>query len=250
VLGKGQRILYDLSLVVAQGELLGLMGPNGAGKSTIVNVIAGTMPLSEGRVLLNGTSVAHLSPAGRAHRGLARTFQNLELFPSMTVFDNVLCGLEAATPFSWSMRRAANLRKNHRERVREVLRDLDIDFLRDEEVHTLPYGTRKLVELARVLVRDPEVLLLDEPVAGLNRDEKAHFVALFSELLTSNRFSGILIEHDVATMKSLCPRLVVMDAGVKLAEGPFEMTLQLEEVINAYMGGVGEPYSTRNPAVD
>ncbi|MHB8190590.1 MAG: ABC transporter ATP-binding protein [Ferrimicrobium sp.] len=236
VIGGGQRILDDISFSVDQGELLGLIGPNGAGKSTAVNVISGFLGVASGSVTLNGQILGRMPPYDRSRLGLARTFQNLELFSSMTVFENVLCGLEGCDPHSVLSFVSSRRRRQMREKVRVTLASLNIDVHRNTEVEALPYGTKKLVELARVIVRQPRLVLLDEPVAGLNHGEKARFADLFAEISSRHGFSGVLIEHDMSIIETLCARVVVLDAGKKLAEGPVGETLRRSEVVTAYMG--------------
>jgi branched-chain amino acid transport system ATP-binding protein len=231
----GLTVLRDLAFTVAPGEILGLVGPNGAGKSTAINVISGLIRARHGTVAFQSRRIDRLSPARRSRLGLARTFQNLELFGSMSVFDNVLCGAEAgATGRRLSGGRAAAAQR--RAAVGEVLELLDLEPLGSAPVGSLSYGTKKLVELARVFVRRPPFVLLDEPVAGLNRNEKAEFAALFARLRSTYRLAGLLVEHDMPTVQSTCERVIVLDAGNRLAEGPVRETLRRPEVIEAYVG--------------
>lgn len=229
----GLTVLNDVSFHVADGEMLGLIGPNGAGKSTAINVISGFTP-SSGTVTFRGQPLHRLSPAQRSRRGIARTFQNLELFGSMSVFDNVLCGTEGTQGPAAAL--VPSRRRGRTDAVREVLATLGLEALAAQPVATLSYGTKKLVELARVFVRRPTFVLLDEPVAGLNVNEKAEFVELFAGLTARYSLSGILVEHDIPTVRSVCSRLVVLDAGNQLAEGPVAETLRQREVITAYLG--------------
>ena len=230
----GLVVLNDLSFHVSEGEILGLIGPNGAGKSTVVNAISGFTPVSSGTLEFSGNSLRRLSPAQRSRRGIARTFQNLELFDSMSVFNNVLCGAEVV-PSPLSLFSPAR-RRARIDSVREVLTTLGLESIAGSTVATLPYGMKKLVELARVFVRQPRFVLLDEPVAGLTGSEKEEFVDLFTELIDRYSLSGILIEHDMPTVRSVCSRLVVLDAGRLLAEGAVEQTLRQREVVEAYLG--------------
>jgi branched-chain amino acid transport system ATP-binding protein len=235
VLYGGLAVLQDVSFHVGAGEILGLIGPNGAGKSTAINVASGFVRPKTGTVSFAGRSVNRLSPARRSRRGMARTFQNLELFGSLTVFENVLCGIEAADE-QRSLR--LSRRRANREAVREVLTLLNLEHASDTYVGQLSYGTKKLVELARVFVRHPSFVLLDEPVAGLNRSEKAEFAELFLQLHDRYKIAGVLVEHDMPTVTSLCSRLVVLDAGKWLAEGPVDATLGRPEVVAAYLGPI------------
>lgn len=230
----GLTVLNDVSFHINEGEILGLIGPNGAGKSTAINVISGFIPASAGAVTFRGRPLGRTSPARRSRRGIARTFQNLELFGSMSVFENVLCGTERMHGTGAALVPAQ--RRALRDDVREMLATLGLEALAEQQVGTLSYGTKKLVELARVFVRRPPFVLLDEPVAGLNRNEKAEFVELFARLTKRYALSGILVEHDMPTVRSVCSRLVVLDAGNQLAEGPVETTLRQREVVTAYLG--------------
>jgi branched-chain amino acid transport system ATP-binding protein len=230
----GLTVLKDLSFSVAPGEIFGLVGPNGAGKSTAINVVSGFVRSRGGSIEFDGRSIAGLSAARRARRGIARTFQNLELFSSMTVFQNVLCGVEAAT--APSVVGLVRRRRVQRDAVRESLAALNLEGVADVNVGVLSYGTKKLVELARVFVRRPSFVLLDEPVAGLNRGEKAEFAELFGQLSTRYDISGVLVEHDMPTVQSICSRILVLDAGNVLAQGPVAATLQRPEVVTAYLG--------------
>ena len=229
----GLTALNGISFDVTEGEILGLIGPNGAGKSVAINIISGFARASSGSVTFRGRSLQGLTPAQRSRLGLARTFQNLELFGSMTVWENVSCAIEAVQ--SHGLIPSGN-RRERNDAVREILATLGLEKVTDRTVETLSYGTKKLVELARVFVRRPSFVLLDEPVAGLNRNEKAEFVELFSEMIEHYSLSGILVEHDMPTVRSLCSRLVVLDAGNQLAEGPVQETLRRPEVISAYLG--------------
>jgi ABC-type branched-subunit amino acid transport system ATPase component len=239
----GLTVLDDLSFAVVPGEMLGLVGPNGAGKSTAINVVAGVVKHRSGAVRFDGHLIDGLSPARRSRRGIARTFQNLELFPTMTVYQNVLCAAEGSAERSGPMLKRS-VRAQLRLDVAEALSLLRLDNVAATTVHTLPYGTKKLVELARVFVRRPRFVLLDEPVAGLNRDEKAEFAVLFSRLHKRFGLSGVLVEHDMPTVQSICSRVAVLDAGHLLAEGPVTETLRRPEVVTAYLG----PLTLRDPA--
>jgi branched-chain amino acid transport system ATP-binding protein len=224
----GLSVLQDLSFVVSKGEVIGLIGPNGAGKSTAINVISGFTKARSGRVLFHGDELRNASPARRARMGIARTFQNLELFGSMTVYENVLCA--CGTSFGLASRRSA------RDRTMDVLHTLGLKDHAHRSVAQLPYGTKKLVELARVFVSQPKLVLLDEPVAGLNREEKAEFAGLFVDLIRQHELTGILVEHDMPTVRSTCSRIVVLDAGRQIAEGDVSTVLADRAVVDAYLG--------------
>lgn len=221
----GMSALRDLSFEVQRGEIMGLVGPNGAGKSTALNVITGHVSPRSGRLTVRGVIVRNMNAPRRARLGMARTFQNLELFSTMTVYENVRCAA-----------RREGSGADRRKWIDEILGILGLADVAGVVAAELPYGTRKLVELARVFVSKPALVLLDEPVAGLNHDEKAEFVAVLRTLIARFDLSGVLVEHDMPTVRAICSRLVVLDAGAQIAHGPVESTLRDPAVIAAYLG--------------
>lgn len=234
----GLKVLKEVSFEVGTDEIVGLVGPNGAGKSTAINAISGLIPSVSGQVAYNGRSLHGTPSSGRARMGIARTFQNLELFHTMTVRENVQAAMEASDSRQLRRMLSPSMRRTRDERVQEAIAALHLESVSDVPVMQLPYGTKKLVELARVFVRRPKLVLLDEPVAGLNRDEKDEFVALFASLHRDLGLSGLLVEHDMPTVQGLCSRIVVLDAGAKLAEGSFAEIIRMPAVIEAYLGPV------------
>lgn len=223
----GLHVLSDVSLEVTAGEIVGLLGPNGAGKSTLVNVIAGSVRQTTGFVSLDGVPLDGLSTPRRARLGIARTFQNLEIPGSLTVAENMLIALEA---------RRTLARHERRTRISAVLERVGLGQLADRRVEELPYGQKKLVELARVLVCDPSFVLLDEPAAGLSGAEKEEMESWVT-LLREDRDAGILlVEHDMSVIRALCDRVVVLEQGSVLATGAVEEALSLPEVVESYLG--------------
>ena len=237
---KGVKAVTDISFDVHAGEILALIGPNGAGKSSLLNVINGVYVPQQGRVVFNG-DVLQMNPWRSAHLGIARTFQNLALFKGMTVLENVLTGrnLYARTSFleqainGWRVRREESEARRHAE---SIIAFLEIQAYRETVVGKLPYGLQKRVELARALAAEPKLLLLDEPMAGMNPEEKQHMCRF---ILAINREFGttvVLIEHDMGVVMDISDRVVVLDYGRKIADGPPEEVAVNTDVIDAYLG--------------
>jgi branched-chain amino acid transport system ATP-binding protein len=225
----GIHALRDVSLQVDDGSRVGLIGPNGAGKTTLVNCIAGGLAPDSGEVTLFGDSISRLSGPARAQRGVGRTFQNLELFDSMSVLDNVMTALDR--PLQGAGRTAARAR---RDRARSAMATFGVDRYAHVEAGSLPYGVRKLVELSRAFVREPRFLLLDEPVAGLSEPEV--FLGVLVEGLDRLGCGVLLIEHDMPTVRELCERVYVLDSGAIIAEGTFAEVAADPRVVAAYLG--------------
>lgn len=223
----GNVAVDNLDLTLRRSERVGLIGPNGAGKSTCVNAVSGYTRCA-GEVRLDGDSLRGTAPFRRARRGLVRTFQHLELFDSMSVSDNVTFGAGLAGSLSSKRSRHA--------RVDEVLELLDLSRHRDQPVSRLAYGTRKVVELARALVSEPKVLLLDEPMAGLDTAEKTHFVNVLRGVFRELDAAVLLIEHDMFAVEELTQSVYVLNAGKLIASGPFRDIAKQQVVIDAYLG--------------
>jgi len=228
----GLRVLRRVSLEVRAGEVVGLVGPNGAGKSTLVNVIAGAVRPGAGSVLLDGAPLDGMSTARRARMGIARTFQNLEVPGSLTLAENMQIALEA---------RRAVPRRYRRARIAATLEQVGLASLADRPVAELPYGQKKLVELARVLVCDPSIALLDEPAAGLSTTEKEEMDSWIALLRQSHDVAILLIEHDMSVIRALCNRVVILEQGSVLAAGAVEDALARPEVVESYLGSRRQP---------
>jgi branched-chain amino acid transport system ATP-binding protein len=212
------------SLTLMARQRVGLIGPNGAGKSTCVNAITGYVR-SQGTIRVDRETVAGSSPQRRSRAGMVRTFQNLELFLSMTVIENVAFGADRRQ--SAAEQRAA---------VDRTIELLHLEDLRHRTVSELAYGTRKLVELGRALVGTPRLLLLDEPMAGLDTREKAEFVQVLDGIFADLDSAVLLIEHDMFAVEQLTDTVYVLDAGKLIASGPFHQVAQQQSVIDAYLG--------------
>jgi branched-chain amino acid transport system ATP-binding protein len=235
----GHLAVYDVSLSVGSGQIVGLIGPNGAGKTTTFNAICGVVRPSAGRVLLGGRDITRMSTHKRARLGLGRTFQRLEVFPSLSVWDNVLVGLEIRR--SWArggvqpqfLAEGADL--SAEAEVALILDRLGLAGVADQPVGALPTGQARLVELGRALAARPSVLLLDEPASGLDDDETARF----GELLCSLAAAGLgilLVEHDIALVMEVCNWLHVLDFGQLISSGSAEDVRNDAKVVEAYLG--------------
>jgi branched-chain amino acid transport system ATP-binding protein len=231
----GVHALNDLSLEVAAGQIVGLIGPNGAGKTTTFNVITGAYRASSGTVLLDDQAVTHEPPYKIARAGIMRTFQNIRLFSDMTVWEHLL----VAQPHSGSaLRRLLPTRLANPQaiqRAEEVLEFFGLGDVRNRLARSLPYGLQRKVEMARAITGRPKLLLLDEPVAGMNHDEAEIIRALMLKLRQQG-LSILLIEHDMAFVMNLCDNLYVLDFGVLIAAGkPGEIRTN-PAVLDAYLG--------------
>lgn len=240
----GVAALTDVSFHVARGQVHGLIGPNGAGKTTLLNTLSRLVRPARGRLLFEGRDLL----ARRAHQvvelGITRTFQNLALFASMTVLENVLVGRHQHRRAGlladvWRSRRARDSERLLLDAAEEALRLLDIHHIAGHRVGDLPYGHQKLVEMARALAAGPTLLLLDEPGAGLNSEEKEELAVRIRRIRDTTGCTIVLVEHDMEMVRHLCKQVMVLNFGRTIAEGHPESVLAHPEVVHAYLGGGG-----------
>ncbi|GKY89583.1 ABC transporter ATP-binding protein [Sinisalibacter aestuarii] len=236
----GLKAVDDITMVVPPGEITGLIGPNGAGKSTVVNMISGVLSLTHGDIRLDGTSIATDRSDIVARRGVSRTFQNIRLLPEATVLENVLIGFhrrEHAGVVANLLGLPAALREDRafRERAHSLLDRFGLDEYADTEAGNLAYGHQRRVEMARAIASEPDIVLLDEPVAGMNDVESDELATIFRELANSG-MGLLLIEHNVGFVTRLCKQVYVLDSGRMIASGdPHEVTRD-PKVVAAYIG--------------
>lgn len=246
----GVHALSNVSLEVFEGELLAIIGPNGAGKTSLFNCMSGIYRPTSGRVVFDGSAELNKLPQHRIARlGIARTFQNLALFGGLTVLENLLVGryLHGKTGFLGGLVyafRTSREEVRQRERVEEIIDLLEIARYRHELARDLPYGVQKRVELGRALAQDPKLLLLDEPMAGMTVEEKEDMARFVLDVRAELGTTIVLVEHDMGVVMDIAGRIVVLDFGVKIAEGTPREVAQNPAVIRAYLG-TGRPTDAR-----
>lgn len=238
---KGVKAINHFSFAVSESEICALIGPNGAGKSSLLNVINGVYKPDEGTITYAGEHRKNMKPHHAAERGIARTFQNIALFKGMSVLDNVLTGRNLQVKSSW-LEQVFNIGRANSEAViqRKIAEEI-IDFLkiqpwRTSLVGNLPYGLQKRVELGRALAAQPKLLLLDEPMAGMNNEEKIEMCRFIQDTQQEFGTTIVLIEHDISVVMSLSQHVVVLDYGKKIGDGTPDEVRNNPEVISAYLG--------------
>ncbi len=241
----GVIAVKDVDLKVHTGELMAIIGPNGAGKTSLLNCITGFYRAQQGKIIFNGKDITHLHTHQLVGVGIGRTFQNIELFPGMTVLANMTLARHIHCQYSFvrSCIFSGSVKKEeirHRQILEEIIDFLEMQSIRKKTVGSLPYGMMKRVELGRALALEPKLLILDEPFAGMNMEEKEDMVRFLLELNHRWRLTMILVEHDMSIVMSIARRIMVLNFGEKLGEGSAEEISANPDVIKAYLGEAEE----------
>ena len=237
----GVKALNNISFDVRKGEIRAIIGPNGAGKSSMLNCINGFYHPQEGQITFKGETRKQMQPHKAAEQGIARTFQNIALFSGMSTLDNIMTGrnLKMKANVFWQALHLGPARREeveHREVAERVIDFLEIEPIRKTPVGRLPYGLQKRVELGRALAAEPDLLLLDEPMAGMNHEEKEDMCRYILDVNDQLGTTIVLIEHDMSVVMDISDRVVVLDYGRMLADGTPDVVRTNQDVINAYLG--------------
>lgn len=237
----GIRALMGVDFAIREGEILAVIGPNGAGKTSLINSINGFYRPQEGAILFEGQNISDLPPFKRAQLGISRTFQNIALYTNMTALDNLMAARHIHMKSNmltgaifWGPARREEIA--HRRRVEEIIDFLEMERVRNEIVGNLSYGLRKRVELGRALALEPSMLLLDEPMAGMNVEEKEDMARFILDIHERQGMTIMLVEHDIGLVMDISHRIVALDFGRKIAEDTTDEIRRDEAVINAYLG--------------
>jgi|SRR5699024_7327690 len=239
----GLQALADICMDIEQGCIHGLVGPNGAGKTTLINAVTGFYPPQQGTIRFEDKLLNRVKPHRIARLGIARTFQNVALFKGMSVLDNILMGRHIfmhpgalASLFYWWWAQKEEI--EHRYRVEEIIDLLQLESVRDEPVEVIPLGLQKRVELARALAAEPRLLILDEPMAGMNQEEKEYIVRFILDAQEAMDLTILLIEHHMDVVTAICDRALALNNGRAITEGPVQDVVNHPDVVTAYLGEV------------
>ena len=237
----GLAAVADVSFSVRDGGIVGLIGPNGAGKTTIFNLITGVYKVTEGSIRFEGKPITDMEPYKIADGGVTRTFQNIRLFKNLSVYDNVFtaCHLSAKYSLPEAILRLPRFRREEKllkEKAANLLEIVGLQDRSDVIASNLPYGLQRRLEIVRALALDPKLLLLDEPAAGMNPDETEHLMRLIADVRQRFKLSVLVIEHHMDLVMGLCERIVVLNFGIKLAEGAPSEIRDDPKVVEAYLG--------------
>jgi len=237
----GISAIFRLSLEINEGEIISVIGPNGAGKTSLINCINGIYRAQEGVIRFMGKNIIAMKPNRIAQMGIGRTFQNIALFRSLTVLDNMLIGQECLLRSGFLsgalyLGKAVKEEVKARDKVEEIIEFLDLQHVRKSLVGSLPYGTQKKVELGRALTTEPKILLADEPASGMNLEETEDMARYLIDINEEMNITIILVEHDMGVVMDLSDRIAVLNFGTKIAEGAPDVIAENPEVIQAYLG--------------
>jgi branched-chain amino acid transport system ATP-binding protein len=237
----GVVAVEGFSMIQAENQITGIIGPNGAGKTTVFNLITGAATVDNGRILFMDRDITRLPAHRRADLGIARTFQNIRLFGNLTVLDNMKVAHDMKVRYTlWEeMLRLPRVRRQEREideKARHFLAYLDLESYADQKPQNLPYGIQRRLELARTLMTEPRILLLDEPAAGLNPQEVRGLMGTIRRIQEENALTIVIVEHHMELIMNICSLIHVLDFGKKIAEGEPELIKKNEQVLQAYLG--------------
>ena len=241
----GLRAVSDLALQIAPRQIVGLIGPNGAGKTTAFNMITGVYKPPLGKISFDGKDITGRKPNQITELGIARTFQNIRLFSSMSVLENVLLSKHVrlkANPLEaiLGLPRYSKARKRHYEECMELLDQVQLADLADEKATSLPYGKQRRLEIARALATQPQMILLDEPAAGMNPQESLELMEFIAKIREQFGLTVLMIEHHMEVVMGICEHIVVLDHGITIAQGTPTEIQNNQQVIEAYLGAVDE----------